>query len=272
MAGSASETIGAVVNSSFGGIVSATVIRSKHNWCVLGSHTTFDWEYMQLYLFGVNSTAAILADLGVRTSGGSVQILASDLALAAYRGAGEGMSVYPLALHVPKSSQLVGRMSTTRSNVLLHMTAVGFGQGYMGAPGLSQAVGYGALINSGTGTLIDPGGSANAKGSWTVLGSLGLNVKAFLLTVGPAHKTSITNYTPFLLDVAVGPGTNSLTVIVSNYLFFASQQTVFECLNMAVSGLMPCDIKSGSGLWARAQSTNVTAADRTFDLIIHGVG
>ena len=114
------------------------------------------------------------------------------------------------------------------------------------------------------GTTVDPGGTANTKGSWTeITASLSETLKNPYILFGAADNDAMSNAN-FLLDIAVG-GSGSEEVIISNLPFMTSSQ---ETSRPPIQ--LPITMVSGQRYAARLQCDITDATDRLVTISFAG--
>jgi len=120
--------------------------------------------------------------------------------------------------------------------------------------------------SGGQGTDVDPGGTANTKGSWTELVSSSPHDFDFLVICLGRSNNNVTNTrSKTLVDIGTGSAASEV-VLVPNVM---SVNTTAETGNVWYSIYAP--IPSGTRIAARAQCTDIDATDRILDVSILGV-
>lgn len=134
--------------------------------------------------------------------------------------------------------------------------------------GATSSQTYGADTSDSGGASVDPGGSANTKGSYTeITASSSADLNFLVLDVSPPDNAVLTSAS-WLIDVATG-ASMSESVIVANLTLStsASTDTLF---GYPISFFTP-DVASGTRIAVRSQCSITDAADRIFDVVLHGL-
>ena len=118
---------------------------------------------------------------------------------------------------------------------------------------------YGAISGATPkATSIDPGGTANTKGSYTQLvATAQSSIEQMWLEFG-INNNNATTTASWLVDVAIGSG-GSETVVLSNLFISVHSTTDFS---LPFSLLVPGDSYAGQRIAVRAQCTIIDATDR----------
>lgn len=244
---------------------------TKGSWTNSGVDTLFDAEALSLQVFNGANSVDILVDLGIDDGSGNVFPLLSDWHPIAQNGAAAGSGIaIELPIHVPKGSRLAARTACSNASTGCGVNVTIHEGGLNGCPGFSRAIPLFTAASS-RGVAIDPGGTANTKGSWVdmtascpediggMFGCIGSNGDvARSLTAARA-----------LLDIGIGAA-GSEQVIYGNAGF--AWTTTFDSPYMGIR-IPPfaCSILAGTRIAARAQCSYNTAGDRTFDLGLYGL-
>lgn len=119
--------------------------------------------------------------------------------------------------------------------------------------------------SSQKGTAIDPGGTANTKGSWTELtSSAPHDIDYMLVLIAWNANSAISPALNFLVDIGTGAAASE-TVLVEN---IPKYHDVFEMRKTVYPIYAP--ISSGTRIAARAQCSGTDATDRICDVSILG--
>lgn len=240
---------------------------TKGSWVTnTGWKPTFTWNMMHISM--VNAAAAdYTVDIGVNDGSGNYSVICPDLRIAGLHVARSGVCHYLLPLHVEVGRQLGFRCADSTGGSLARVNIRGFSTGIGGAAGFGRMV---ALYtpSSSRGVAIDPGGTANTKGSWTELTSSSSDrVVALVGCIGHNADIARAANQSMLLDIGVG-ASSSERVLIPDLHF--TEETVGDSWWPITFGPFPCDVPSGTRFAARAQCEVNTASDRTCDLALWG--
>lgn len=124
---------------------------------------------------------------------------------------------------------------------------------------------YGASLGSTYGTFVDPGGSANTKGSWVEFcASTPREYRAIVLITG-GYNYSTRTFTNWYFDVGLGdtPGDN---IIISNY--YLVTHNVYDYPMPQSIGPILTTIPVGSKISIRTQCSE-TSSNRNIDFVLY---
>ena len=217
--------------------------------------------------FGKQSAAKeYLCDVGIGDAGNEVVIIPNIL-LGVIRV--NSIFLFKFPISIPKGQRIAVRCQcgTAAATITAGVTLIS--SGFLPSTEFSKVTTYGAIEASTLGTLVDPGTSANTKGSFSQLtSSTNGSIKNLILIPGANNYTGHTEGT-WMVDIAIGAA-GSEKVIIPNLLFSfpiasgAGPTPLFW-------GPFPVNIPDSTRLAVRAQSTIASAVERRFDCIIMGV-
>jgi len=261
---------GTSTGNSRGAIITSptNAVNTKGNWTAVGPATTLTTEYSIIVARASNGPAVYngLLDIGLQTSGGSVQTIIENLRMPHNNQAGQGRLFIPVPVHIPKSSQIVARLQASASGSLLDVSVVGFSAGPFGMPGFAKWLAFGVNSALSQGTPMSYA-VANTDGSVIALTSaVPVNVKAMFHMVGDNQDNSRLAGAQYAYTVLLGPS-GSETAIQS--LMMMDLKAGDDELWPNQTCIFPCDIKSGTRLSAYMRSPQLVA-DGSFDLIVYG--
>lgn len=172
-----------------------------------------------------------------------------------------------IPISIKAGTRVSGRVQSTYSGsgdwlkVGVHFLRKGFGN-----RGYQICDTYGAVTASSIGTQIDPGGTANTKGSWVELtSSLDRDVNAFWLDIDNLADYS-RNACYWALDIGVGSSGNEVAVLKD---FLLSLWTTNSSVMPLNTPLFPISIPAGSRVSARAKCTITSVGSREMGVILH---
>ena len=263
------QTIGAVTGTSTGTLVTASATaNAKGNWASLGQAArSFDLFHVGV---GASSAAAdYVFDVGVSGDGTNFYAIAENLRLGALKGAADLFLSYTIPVRIPDGFFVGMRCAASTGGATLRGIVTGATSSPLGAGGFSECKAYYTPATS-RGTTIDSGATANTKPAWVSVGTVAANetIDAIMIGIGPNADVTRTAATTGLLDIGLGTAGNQYAVI-ENILwgFTTTSDTPYP----SVIGPLPVSVPTGASIWARTQSTNTSAGDRTIDLAIWGL-
>lgn len=234
-------------------------------WVQLGSDTTRDAFLFAVICQSIATGMAHLVDIGIDPAGGSSYTpVVQQIAVANANSA----SAPPLqqgfvpvgCIFVPAGSAVAARTRSSSGGQFIDVRALLM----IGNPdaGYTWVESLGADTSDSGGTSIDPGGTANTKGSWVTLSAAtAQDIDAFVPMVNTDAATTTQSDAEGLIDIAIEVA-GTQYVIVGDYPIMQSASE----LSFAPRMLIPVAIPAGSKVVARAQSTLTLAGRRLFDL------
>lgn len=264
-------SIGATLAASTGTTLfgSSSTTFTKGVWAQLIASTATD--ITQLMIVGQGFTSggtAFAVDIGVGTSG-SQQPIINNLNFSQTSSYG---AVYSFPVNIPAGTALWGRVSANDINDVFVIGVNAFQDMYTSAGSGSAIDTYGFSAATNLGTAVDPGGSANTKGSYTtIIPSVTNDLAGFILAFDMQGITtgSVGGGLSWLIDIAVGASGSEQVIIPNLYQFgLTPAGGVFL---IPFNTYLPIQLPAGTRISARAQCTATTSPDRLFGLSLYGV-
>jgi len=260
-----SSNVGANTGASLPtSITAAGSTNTKGSYTQLIASTPFLSSWLIVQAMTNTNGSTMLGDIAIGGAG-SEKIIVPDLMVQGPRD----LFALPLPISVPKGVRLSARVqAATASHVCyLEITLLAAQAGMINSGGIVDT--YGQNTATSRGTSIDPGGSANTKGSWTqIAASTTRRARGFFLLIGGQGNTAA-SLGSWLYDVAIG-GSGSEQTIVSNWAVdvraAGNVHPQPHC-----SPFFPIPIASGARIAVRSQSTVTDATDRLHDVQIVAV-
>ena len=203
-----------------------------------------------------------LVDLGVGPSGSEEAVVSNMLYSAS--GATAGFN-YLFPLRIPAGSRICtrGQANDSAARGINVGTNLIYGS-FLSNSGGAIVTTYGADTSDSGGVLVDPGGTANTKGSWyEITGSTTRKVNYFNLAIGNQGNTDRSRCY-WLVDVGIGSAGNE--VVIAKDLSLVGGEG--ENLNPSVFSI-PVAIPAGVRIAVRAECTITDATDRKFDAALY---
>jgi hypothetical protein len=265
--GGRAEAIGANATATGGTTVSGSgTANVKGSWVELIAATSLDAAMLALSVLVPQGSAAgtrALADIGVGAAGSETTVI-ENLVLAG-DDSQNAIAAWPIA--IPAGSRIAARsqLDATTGSVTIAGHVIGGG---FGLPAPYHAVTtYGVDAATSRGTAVDPGATANTKGSWVQITASTARAHAGLAVAATTQGNAARSDSRWLVDIGVGAG-GSEQVLIPNLVFFGSTA---EVLIPGLTQFFPVAVPAGSRLAIRAQSDITDAADRINDYAIYGV-
>lgn len=248
--------------------VSLTVpgaLNTKSAWTQITAATPFDVSNLLLQLTMATSNGSALFDLGIGPAGAEV-VLVANIPGRRISSANHAMQML-LPLSIPAGARIAVRYQQTAATINCTAAAVLMAATWNAAGSCSRVATYGALPASSTGTVVDPGGTANTKGAWVELAGASEFDAVWLMLAATAAGTASTTGVNFLVDVAIGPAGAEQVVVPDLPVYIA---TVVE--SSAFRVLLPVSIPAGSRVSVRMQAPTTTTPGREREVVIHLIG
>lgn len=235
---------------------------SKGSWVELIASTA-ESSTLLLIAFQFNSGAIrdFIFDVGIG-SVGNEEIIVSDMQNQLKAGFNNA-TYYHIPINIAKSTRVSVRIQTNSSSDVADFVAYFFRSTFQSNTGYAKTTAYG--LSGADGTSVDPGGSANTKGSWIELeASTSDQINAFTITIA-SNTNSTQSDAQFLFDVAVGSSGNEVAILEN--LFFGSSGFESNRPNIYIEQ----KINKGSRISIRMQSSITDANDRIQSFTVNGV-
>ena len=263
------QTLGAVTGTSTGTLVTANATaNTKGAWVSLGQAARA-YELFHVGIGASSAAADYVVDVGLSGNGTNFYAIAADLRLGALKGAADLFLGYTIPVRIPDGFFVGMRCAASTGGSTLRGIVTAATSTPLSAGGFSELNAY-YTPTASRGITVDAGATANTKPAWTSIRTLGANetVDAIMLGIGPNADVTRTAATTGLLDIGVGSAGNQYAVI-ENILwgFTTTSDTPYP----NVIGPLPVSIPPSTTIWARMQSTNNAAGDRTIDLAVWGL-
>jgi len=242
---------------------------TKGSYTQLVASTPYDAQGL-LVCLTTNAVAAgqsYLIDIAIGGAG-SEQVIIPNILVDPSGATGElGIAAY-FPIPIPAGSRIAARQQNSTTTGALRVGVVLMAGGFFGMPLGGRCSDLGTDTSTSGGALIDPGTSANTKGSYTQLvAATAHDIKLLGLAITDNKDTSRSS-TTWLVDLAIG-GAGSEQVVIPNLLVSSVSS---RNMRPAWIGPFPFSIPSGSRVAVRAQSTSVTATRRIIAVAAYGIG
>lgn len=250
-------------------ITASSSINTKGSYSELVTSLAYDCFGFTLEFTAINQPATgALVDIAIGASGSEVIILSDicyDMGSVFPYNPGTASMYVPIAL--PAGTRIAGRMQAGVASTTAQIGFHAFDGGFDTQNPLGFATTYGADETKSLGTAIDPGSSANTKGSWVQLtGSSAYAIRALQMMLDSRGGVDTTNGNWFM-DIGIG-GAGSEQVLIPNVFSFVSANR--SMMTLRYPPIMAVSIPAGTRIAARAQSTLTTSAIRQIGLSLIG--
>lgn len=261
--------VGANTAASNGTTVSAPgSTHTKGSYTQLIASTAHDASGLLLsgYFTAPSGGGYGLVDIAIGAAA-SEQVLISNIPVSRQSSNGMGWTAILLPCSIPAGTRIAARYqaSQTSATCILAAQAVGGTLNYPILAGKAET--HGANTGTSQGTVVDPGGSANTKGSYVqMVASTGMNSKWAMLSV--MHDAPTAFGWSWLVDIAVGASSSERIVIPNLWIPSLSMSSGLN----VVRALLPLAIPSGTRIALRCQSDTNSSGSRQLLATLHTFG
>lgn len=253
------------LTNSRGISVAAIGTNAKGNWTQLIAALAYDTDWLHVMLHDDNLPNN-LWDIGVGANPNE-KVVVSNL-LFNGRGGSENYGHLLLPIHLTKGQRLVARKQSATNNGVGYIIAQPMGPTFASGDRFQRCTTYGANTADSGGADLDPGGSANTKGTWQqIVASTTNPMRALAVGLGTRGNAVIGVLTRWLIDIGIGANPNE-KVLIPNIGYIAGTSEVY---GPPLCGPFFVSVPAGTRISARAQCTNTDATDRLLDIIVYGM-
>ncbi|MDZ5457003.1 hypothetical protein [Azohydromonas lata] len=240
-------------------------LNTKGAWTQIVASTAFDAAALLLTLSVGTTNGSVLVDIGIGAAGTETVLLGN---LQARRiSSGNNVVQLLLPLQIPAGSRIALRYQQTAANVVLGACASVVAATWNSPATAGRTATHGAVPASSSGTVVDPGASANTKGAWVELTPATDSDASWLLLSVMPTGTAINANTAFYVDVAVGASGAEQIIVPDVPVYVAA--TVESSMARV---LLPISIPAGSRLAVRMQCSATTTPGREREVVAHLIG
>lgn len=254
-------------SSEFNFMTAGSPANTKGSYTQITSSCPFDADgfFLQFGGSSTNSTFDALVDVAVGGAG-SEQVILSNFLVSVSGFIAAKVSVF-IPLKIAAGQRIAVRCQASIASATLGMGLQVVAGNFFSDLAMGRATTYGADTSDSGGTQVDPGGSANTKGSWAqIVASTTNPIRHMVICVGSRANGVYDASATSLQDIGVG-GAGSEQVLVDDLFAFVTTATDVHdagAHNRSVS------VAAGQRLAARAQTTVTDATDRLRDIVIIG--
>lgn len=201
-------------------------------------------------------------DVGIGAAGSEVAIIENIYISAKYHGIGHNI-LLPIIIPAGSRISIRRQANTGTSSSRCWITPIATTFTYQS---LQVCDTIGAVTAATTGTLIDPGGTADTYGNWVELSSAAeKNYSQIIMAVGGYTDLSRTDWHYWYIDIGIGdtPADN----IIANSIFCCAQ-TYYSLPYPNIFNL-PLSIPKGEKISVRSKCSSNTSGNRYIDVILY---
>lgn len=246
-------------------VTSSASTHTKGSWAQVAAATTFD-AVLDTLVFGAGDAQLYLVDVGIGAAA-SEQIVLPDLMCGHGTSASTDMPSWRrlhCGLLIPAGTRLVGRCSSNGSSKRVLMAAELVALADWRGPIFTRAETYGTTLATTRGTSIDPGGSANTKGSYVQLtAATAVAARRWILSIGNQGNNAPGSF-QWAFDLAIGsPGQ---IVVPDVWVLGASSGTGLA--TMPSTAVFDVSVPAGEAVSVRSMCNGTDATDRLLDVAV----
>lgn len=254
------EAGGQDTSDSRGTPVTTGAANTKGSWAEIIASTSISAEWITITLDSQENDQPFLVDIGVGAAAAESAVISN----IPFTSNATTVKSFTLPLTIASGSRISARaqaVTSTRSiDVSVHLSdTASFGTS-------ASNITLGSDTANSLGTVVDPGGAANTKGSWVELSSsTSDDIDLLAVFIGPNANAviGVTGY--FLVDIGIGAAASE-SVVIANIPY--TQNSFEDPIYSPIIFFL--NIPSGTRVAARAQSTEIDATDRLIDISIIG--
>lgn len=242
-------------------VATSGTANTKGSWVELCAATPFDARAILVTINYLETGINHLVDIGVGAAAAEVVLIPNLHAIAQTNGKWAMSRLILVPISIPAGTRIAARAQSTQTgDTDVGVSIALLGGGYMQSFAGVEDVG---TLSSGdsAAVLVDPGGSANTKGSWTQLKAATERAgRALLVRAGnaSAYGTFISAY-HWRLDIAVGASSSEQIVVPD--LAFSSPAVGGRTYSLShyVTPPLPIAVPAGTRIAARLQCDGTDA-------------
>lgn len=216
--------------------------------------------------FTIASTADFLLDLAIG-AGGSEEVIIPNVLFSV--GAGSDLDFYKstsFPINIPAGSRVSARIQSTLLSSQISVSLNTIPSFFSSGPLFHSCIELGADTSDSGGLLVDPGSTANTKGSWVEFtSSLSEDIRGILVLQGQ-QANATQRVQRVLFDVAVGAGGSEEIILSEIFARVMADEQVG-----GMNSFVPVSVVVGSRLAIRSQNSDNNATDRLIDYVIYGL-
>lgn len=242
---------------------------TKGSYTSMIASTAFDaTSLLVMTCYTYSHTVSFLFDIAVGASS-SEQIIIPDVYINGGDSGREQIFMQEFPVDIPAGTRISARTQcSTTGPQNLGLSFRPMRGGFFSFGGSPKITTYGANTSDSGGVSIDPGGTADTKGSWVEITSSCSEVYGLMICTG--SESLAPQWTHFLIDIGVG-GAGSEVVVIADHLVVSTNVVGLGFTPMH-SIWYPARIPAGTRIAARSLSGTTDATDRLLDLTLIAFG
>jgi hypothetical protein len=237
-------------------------INTKGSWTEMHAAVPYDVSGVYVQVVTNLSGVGYVLDIGIGANPNETVIIPNIGWVTSRANYGGPHPFFPIA--IAKGTRVSARIQATSASAQCIVNLLFLSSGFGSTPPFSRITPYGINLTGQPPTTIDPGGTANTKGSWVTLPPTTNYIRSLimLLCMNNAAVTSAL----WTIDVGIG----STPQIVLADLAMRAETTMDE-VTQQVHGPFPLSIPPGLDLKVRAKCSITDATDRLIRCALYGL-
>lgn len=241
---------------------------TKGSWVEVIASTPIDLAGLVLIVNATYNNREYLIDIGVGAAASEVAIVSNLLFCHAGTSFWASSAQYDIPIQIPAGTRISIRQQAVYNSPSnwLKMSVQMIPLNSFNYSSFQCCDTYGANTADTGGVEIDPGGTANTKGSWVeIVSATERPVKAMFFSLGAANDY-VKSSCYWAVDVGIGSAGNEVALVQD---FNVSIWVSSDQMQPQTSQLFYLDIPEGTRIAARSKCTIITATDRLLDLVCY---
>lgn len=264
-------------------VTTSSAANTMGAWTELVSGFSFDTNWMMVAVGGSQQYGVIgAADIGIGPNSGSVNAIANYLVESFADG--YNAQQYSFPVNIPSGTPIWARAQSA-SGVAGGDTVEVHVQCYASPFQVPEGNGldtYGFIASTTSGTAVNPGSTANQKGSWVEIASgsgLVNDIIGFMIGLdkGNPNVTTGADAGIYFLDIGIGPTSGAIQTILGNFRFDklvgggATEGGDTIGIMPNVTPIVFTPLPAGTVVWARMQSSVTNSTYRANNVTLYGI-
>ncbi len=245
-------------------ITSGGTANTKGSWTEMIASTSFDYEKLVLNLSSFSGEHLI--DIGIGAAASETVIIPNILFAVLGVVTGRISDYIEIPISIPAGTRISVRSQADGVSKIFRISAIGFSGSFLNPVGISKIVAYGPDTATSGAVTIDPGATANTKGSYVeITSSTNEDLKGFYLALGD-NRVLQSSDSGYLIDVAIGAASFEQIILADYSVMF--QGNIKE--GHPFSPFFPIQIPLGTRVSVRMQAQSNASPSRLKDVAIYG--
>lgn len=236
---------------------------TKGSYTELITSTTYAASGLQMTARS-SGTGDFLIDIAIGSAGSEIVVVPNILVSRQTQTWAWGPFIIPLA--IPAGTRIAAACQSSTGGAAVGLAVSPFTSGVLARTGLQLCTTYGANTATSGGTSVDPGGSANTKGSYAqITSSTTAQINHLMVSVGNQANTAVTSAF-WLFDIAIGAAASEIVIVPDQQV---ATHSVYD-MPIPAAFHFPVSIPASTRIAMRMQSSTTDATDRKLDFVVHG--